>query len=998
MNALHSVARLRWRIFAVFALVYVLIVYPAPKMSWAQSLDVAHEKETTPPPAIINEIAATPPKFDDEKTPEDEQEKIISSPPPNFDGSGKAAGGDDLSYVERSEDSQLIVELLVDNEVLDPGVIVYMLDEDILVPLSVFTELLGFPITVDTASGQAEGWFIKPENKFSLKYPFKKIILENKESNTKGGIIELHLDDIYVSTSLISQWFPIALNFNYNELRLYMTAREDLPFQQRAKRRAKWKSTKANQTMPGFEIEGPIIKLPHRMLAAPAIQMNDNFTFTKSSSGQKQNGSNHSLQAQGDLFKMDARLGLSYARSSVSTSEIQNFNFNLSRQDFDEKMLGRLKATEISLGDVNALTFPLAGSSNQGRGVTLDNRPFNFIRDPNNFRITGDAPVGWDVEVYQNQSLLDFQTVDNDGKYDFETLALREGFNLFRIILYGPNGERQERSERFYLGQNMIEPGQFIYEFNALQSSTPMFDFSTAHPEETPHTISALGEYGVNKYLSIYGGVFDGPLSSGTLKGFGTGVNLSTENAFSQINYFRDESGGTSSSALLTGNLTENISLTARHTVHQNYNAGMRGTPRETLFQYAQSIPTTIGGATGLGYTLSAKRTIAESGLETKAYGNRLSASFFGLNVSNEMEYKSFNNASADTWDGKLTLRYRSRIGTIRSRLSYTLRDKAALDSSDIQMQTQLSQNIFMNTTLTSQLSGIKSDTLDLGLDWRLDKIRLGINGSASTLGERRVGVNMAYNFIPRALYGDYEITGAGDELSSGRVVIKPFLDKNKNGQWDEGEQLLGGVLFKNMLRGTKATSTPEGSAALSGLSPNIVNRISIDAKTLPDIYMSPVDDTINILGKSGVNGPVYFPISQLGEISGTLTTRNAMGEEITLADVQILLLDENEKVVGETYSESDGFYTLPALPMGKYEMFFPNSEGLNQYYTGDGEGPSFTLEPDTPEISDGDIHVLPTRIIFKADDDGSRSSIMKEIKFFALNLNNLIPLNLKNR
>lgn len=981
MGAFHSASRIKWHVLAVFMLAFVHGTLTAPQTSRAQTPGVAP--------------AATHVTTEEHKTISlSDLVRALAQDPAEgaLDTSDKMTDGDDLTYSDRSDDSQLIVELLVDDEVLDPGVVVYMLDEDILVPLSVFTQLLGFPITVDTAAGLAEGWFIKPENKFRLEHPFKKVIAGAGEGEVKDGIVELHLDDIYVSTSLISQWFPIGLTFNYNELRLYMTAREDLPFQQRAKRRAKWNTAKKNQTRPGLEITGPVVKLPRRMLAAPAIQMNNDVTVTRKATGGIQTTTNHSLQAQGDLLKMDARIGMNFATSTSATEELQNFKFNLSRQEYEDRMLGGLKATEVSLGDVNALAFPLAGGSGQGRGVTLNNRPFNFVRDPNNFRIAGDAPVGWDVEVYQGQSLLDFQTVGNDGRYDFETLPLNEGFNLFRIVLYGPNGERQERSERFYLGQNMIEPGQFIYEFTALESSTPMFDFSTSHPARTHPTLSALGEYGINKYLSIYGGAFEGPLASDVLKGFGTGVNLSSESAFSQINYFHDESGGTSTGLLVTGNVTENIALTARHTMHKNYDPGMRPTERETLLQYSQSLPP-FAGTTGAGLTFSAKKTVDESGLETIAYGNRLSANFFGLNTGNEMEYKTFNNTSPDTWTGKLTLRYRNRLGTLRGRLSYTLRETPAFDSSDLQFQTQLSQNLFMNTTLTSQLSGTRSHAIDLGLDWRRDKVRVGFNSSASTLGERRAGVTMAYNFVPRTLYGDYQVTGLGSELTAGRVVIKPFLDKNKNNQWDEGEPFLGGVLFRNMLRGIKATTDKDGEAIVGGLTPNIVNRIIIDAKTLPDIYMSPVDEAVNILGKSGVGGPIYFPIAQLGEISGTLTTIDASGEEVTLPDVQILLLDESEKVVGETFSESDGFYTLPALPIGKYELFFPNSDNLNRYYTGDGVGPSFTLTPETPEIGDGDIRVLPSRIIFKSDATGQQSLLSRDLKFFAMNLNDLISL-----
>ena len=1012
MSALRSVTRARRRILAVFAFVYILGAAYAPDEVWAQTLSPYFKKEIQASPSVpaiaqpspvTIPVAEAPkplaPEF--ENPPEEDEHRLPPSaaPPPEI-GSPEAGVVDvdsispptlsdgKIQYSERPDDQQLIVELLVDDDVLDSGVVVYLLDEDILVPLSVFTELLGFPIKVDTAKGMAEGWFIRPENTFSLLYPFDRITLGGTSSEVKNGIVELHLDDIYVSTTLISEWFPIGLSFNYNELRLYMTAREDLPFQQRAKRRARWETSKINQTKPGGIITGPVIKLPYRTFSLPSVQVNHSATTSGGNGADFNNNTNHSFQFQNDLLKMDARTGFNFSTGPAG-NKLQNFNFNLSRNSYDNKMLGKLQATEISIGDVSAHTFPLTGGTSQGRGATLSNHPFNYIRDINKFVIEGIGPVGWDVEVYQDQRLLDFQTVGETGEYSFQTLSLREGFNLFQIILYGPNGEREERTERFFLGKNMVDPGQFIYEFNALQSSTPLLDLDGDTADATPSTISFLGEYGINQNVSAFAGLYTGPAADTRLSGLGAGLRVSSERTYSQLDFFQNKDGAASSSLTVTGNVNKNITLTGNYTSHRNYEADIHGTLRSSTLEYSHNIA--FSDSHSLALSLSAQKENGDNGEKTWTYKNRLSTSFFGINASNELEYITYNTSADPDLNGKLTLRYRSPVGTLRGRLNYRMIGDPGLESSELQLQSDLSKTLTLNTTLLNQYTDGISSTLDMSLDWKLDKVRLGLTGSYADTGAMRAGVNLSYVIVPRSLSGDYEISGLGSDLSTGRVLVKPFLDKNQNGTWEEDEPLLGeGIAFKNLMRGTEGLTDKNSTALVRGLANNVPNRIVIQSKTLPDIYLNPVSEGINIVGKPGVNGPIYFPIAQLGEVSGTLTALGPDGEEITLPDVRILLLDANEKVVAETHSESDGYYGFPSLPMGEYQMFFPSSDNLNSYYQGDGEGPSFVLENDQPEREGMDILTLPERIMFKEEYQNSRPLLMKDIKFFALSLKEL--------
>jgi hypothetical protein len=228
----------------------------------------------------------------------------------------------------------------------------------------------------------------------------------------------------------------------------------------------------------------------------------------------------------------------------------------------------------------------------------------------------------------------------------------------------------------------------------------------------------------------------------------------------------------------------------------------------------------------------------------------------------------------------------------------------------------------------------------------------------------KQAGFTLAYNLVPQTLYGDYAFADVTDDISAGRIIIRPFVDVNGNGVYDTGEEILKGLRFRNMLRGSLSTTASDGTVLLSGLTPSLANRIVVDDTSITDIYLTPAKKELIVLGKAGVNGPIDFPFSKLGSISGTLVTADATGHEIPLAEAQMILLDKGGKQVADTYSESDGYFSFDSVPIGSYEIFFPASEALEPYYAGKGEGPALNLTVDKPAVEDIKIKVEHDRIL----------------------------------
>ena len=883
-----------------------------------------------------------------------------------------------IIYVERPEDSKLILELVLDDRttVLTSELEAWQVNETLLIPLGKFAQLLRFPIKVDTGSGTASGWFLSPDNKFSLSYPYKDAQIGGKTFSVPGSMIETHLDDIYVNTETLQAWFPVKLTLNYNELRLYMKTLKQLPFEAEAKRQAQGAALqKAQAQQPGLDYNPKdIIKLPYRMYAAPVVQLSHGFNLLHTPGGDSTNGAN-GIVAQTDLLGMSAHFSGNFQNSSAGPEQLTGVNLHLSKEDYDGQLLGGLHATRYEMGDLSTTSFPLAAQET-GRGALITNQPYNFVSDANSFRISGFGPVGWDVEVFQNNDLLAFGKTASDGRYEFDALPLSQGFNLFKVILYGPNGEQETRYERFFLGQNMVPKGKLYYNFSALQSSSPVVDVSAAPAAKTPGTISFTSEYGVASYLSAMMGYFRGPVGSQSLDGFGLGLRTSGGSTYAQMNTFYDRSGGQSSSVLITGNLTNTMSFNINHTLHMNYDPGVYTTPRHTSAQISNLFNFSNQVIPSLNATLGATREESDTGQVKLAYINRLATNFLGLSLSNELEKDTFSDATPDAYLGTFSARYRSPLGLFHSDVTYQFLHPFELTAGSVTLQKEISEFLTLNSGVSHTFGVTPLTTLNLGVDWKLPRVRLGLAASADSRHNQQIGLNMTYTLVPQSLNGNYMVSGNTDDLNTGRLVLRPFVDLNGDGVWEAGEPLVKDASFRNLLRGAQSTPAEDGLATLGGLTPSLANRITVDDKSLTDLSLAPEKKQLVVLGRSGVNGPIDVAFSKTGDVTGTLVYTDPSGQDVPVESVHMQLVASGGKVVADTYSEYDGYFAFEKVPLGQYQLVFLPSVELQAHYAGDGKGPSILVDFAHPDISDIRLRLEHDRVLMLTD-----SQIEAEVK-----------------
>lgn len=153
----------------------------------------------------------------------------------------------------------------------------------------------------------------------------------------------------------------------------------------------------------------------------------------------------------------------------------------------------------IIFGDTSVnLPTVLGGTVGRLRGISFK-KDEKLIGEYNNNKvtITGSAPLGKFVELYQNGNLISYEDV-REGEYSFEDMPLNFISDSFYVIIYNLDGTiLKEKLSRYYGGE-LEKPGEFGFRFQIGESSYDKYN-------------QFIGEidYGLNENLTLKTGFYD---------------------------------------------------------------------------------------------------------------------------------------------------------------------------------------------------------------------------------------------------------------------------------------------------------------------------------------------------------------------------------------------------------------------------------------------------------------------------------------------------------
>ena len=830
----------------------------------------------------------------------------------NIDPPERMDPGNPKILEEQSKEDLWLFAIRLDQRILSSAFPGFPMKAGFRLPLGELCRVLDLAVQVDLSRGLAEGFLIQEKRRFRLDVFGGTVEIQGNRRAFDSSLVEMHSDDIYVDSGLLAEWLPLDLEILKRTALITVSPRELLPLQ------ARWsREQAAGQAKPGTGVRKyPRISDAYHTFEVPFVDESLRITTPSRSETKRK------LLVQSTTFAAGDWLGLSSSLYAVAGTQggVSEFRMTMGRRDPNAELLGPLQATEFAFGEILNPGLNLIAQPYAGTGMLVTNLPLlrGDAYDRQSFQ--GNLAPGWQVELYRNRALLAFQSSRSDGRYEFLNLPLYYGLNDFRLVFYGPQGQKREEIVRFDVSESQTPKGAFQYLLVGIDAKIAG---ARGHVET---------RYGVSQQVATSLAVartnFDGTVHTYTvvgLQGFWKPLSASFTAA-------HDALGGMSEELSLRTRLGS-LSLNAKRAQLQGGFSSEVFNPSSGLLTNRSSIEASALLSSReyswltMDFGISRDELVA-GGLVERIY-NRLSTSTHGYFFSNEWR-RSQNRggiqAFSATTTGDLIASKFYRDFSLRGQANYQLSGTSKLNGFSVQAETPRFPLYLVRAGVNRTLS--TGETLFLlGANKSQGTFSLGLDVSYSTRNHLVVDLTLRVGLGREPRLGHIQ-TQAQGLASQGAVSARVFVDANANGIRDAQETDVQGVGFLVNGAPHSEKTNSKGVAFLTHLNADLDADVSIAAITLEDPLMRPAIPGVRVTPRAGHVAMVDVPLAIFGEVNGTVFLKEEGGHK-ELPAIGLELLASDGHVLRTVRSAYDGFYMFEELPPGTYQVRIPESEIL---------------------------------------------------------------------
>ncbi|WP_083554903.1 hypothetical protein [Novosphingobium sp. NDB2Meth1] len=878
---------------------------PSPKLA-APSL--AESRRALPQPAFGTPAAAPKP--------------ALTASPLRANVTDQAGLGAATKAPVISEDDELILQIETAQGEMSDTIVAYGLRQGVYLPLGAMTRFLDLPIAVSDDGHYANGWFLNEKRTVTLNLRDGTLVVAGKTVPLGRGDAVAFEGELYLKAERFSDLFPLDLKVDLRAQTIAVKTREPFPFEERLAREAD-RERLASRTGKEAPARFPREETPWRALSVP-VGETELRALTDDDLGARVEAD---VRLAGDLAFMTAR-----AFASVSSRDgLTAARLELGRRDPDGDLLGPLKATEFQLGDVATGALPVGLRGVTGRGAFVTNAPLEQASIFDSVDLRGDLLDGYEVELYRNNTLIGSTRTPVNGQYAFLQVPVDFGLNVFRLVFYGPQGQRREVVRQISVGDGRLAPGQFVYSLAAAQKDMNLFGvrsprFSPAPDFGAWRATAQLG-YGISRAVTATlgaawwdsGGKHHWLATTGLRSGIGATAL--------RLDLGLQDGGGSTVEVGFGGKLFGfNYSVN-----HAEYSGGaideVRAFTADPLRRASEfNLNTTLRFGSGLNtrvlpITGQLRRIEFADGRRQTDAALRATLPLGGVLLSNTFDY---NRVSATTTPATSRLLGNFDLATLsgskmryRAGLGYAILPTPKLQTVTLEADRRFGENMLLRGGVTHTLTDNQT-TLGLSAIRRVGPVNVAFDGAYGF--PRRnfsVALRVGFSFGRNPLSGHAFLARPG-LTSGGAAAVTAFADANANGVRDPDEGPVAGVTF---LSGTHESRTDaKGRALIPGLGDGARASLRVDSDSMPDIALAPARPGIEIVPRPGRIHTSDFPIVTLSDIEGTAYFRAATGTR-AVSRLQLRLLRRDGSLAARARSESDGFFLFERLPAGEYRL-----------------------------------------------------------------------------
>jgi hypothetical protein len=861
-------------------------------------------------PAVAPSIVAPKPTKNQELAPQQQQ---------SFD----TRPGAQTFPIEESEpaftiDDELILQLKIKGIDATDTIVAYGTRDAIYLPLGELARILDLAIRVSDDGNYANGWFLEEARSLSINLREQALTTAMGRRPLEPGEAQAFDGEMFLRSELFAEIFPIELEPALRAQAIYLTTLEPFPFEERMRRDAE-RARLGTQGEGPEQARWPRQETPWLAASVPIADLEVR-AVSDSALGDRIEGD---LRFSSDLAFMTAQSYFSATtRDGLVASLIQ-----IGRRDAEGDLLGPLGATDFQFGDIATSSMPLGLRGQAGRGAYVTNRPFQNASVFEQIDLRGILPNGYEVELYRNDILVGSIATAVNDQYEFLEVPVDYGLNIFRLVFYGPQGQRREEVRRITVGDGRLAKGQFEYDVGVVQRGENLLGVRgpNFNPLEGFGSWQAAANlsYGLSSRVTVatslaYFQERDGDLSVATA-GLRTGFGALAFRADAAVG----SDGSTAFGAGIGGRaLGGSFSLS-----HFEYGGGFRDEIRSNTRD-------PLRRATELDFNGSVKLSgaaipiagrvrhieFADGRSDTNAIF-RSSYRLAGVVLSNSMEYShnagpNGSNFTQLIGSFDLVTFSRSRM-QMRASLGYSLLQGPEITNASAGVDYQIDDR----TIVSGQaFYSFRSGEFGLGGSAvrEFEKFTLAVDGNyafeqKSYSVALRLGLSFGRDPLKRKLF-----VASPGQASSGAVSLRAFQDIDGNGAFSTGDIPLKDIEFS--VFNNTATTDDQGMARLTRLGNGNLVAVQVDPSSLPDITMAPVSRGVEMVPRSGRFNVMDFPIVALSEVEGTITFEGADTAR-GVSGLRLMLLDEKGDVAGSVRTERGGYYFFEQVRPGTFRL-----------------------------------------------------------------------------
>jgi len=816
---------------------------------------------------------------------------------------------------------ELILQVIKSPYMLSEGIFAYQDDTRYYLPLTEMSEMLGFVIDAEAGRGYASGWFLDESNSYSVDIQRLELVMQGARSTLGQDdfyIDEYNPEEIYLEIGVLNRLWPVSFNVDLSNLQLVIETEEPLPFERALEREGRRLMASRRQApIPASErTDLPLRPNPYKLFSLPFIDLDQQLSWNEN---QGQISGQTGINVAHDLAGTAARYSGTLNLRDGALHRPSAIRMQLERKAFGDDTMP-FGVRQILGGDATARLPDLVASGVSGRGVQISTEPVERRVTFDQVVIEGFSLPGYEVELYRNDQLLDFGTVDSTGLYRFENVPLNVGNNVIRVMLYGPQGQTEERIETHQITGGFLSPGDSSLQAQIVDSGRPFILLDRDAVSSAPEGVAKnmYGAYGINTNVTGFATYSQFPMRNDEDGRYASvGAMLSAFGSYGQVQLYNQLGGGSAVDARFATNL-RGLRLNSRASFYRDFespDAGFGASARRFLgeLRATTNLPTALGS---LGLQLDTQYIRRVNNTSTTRIATQQSIGRGGLRVNHSTTTQLMNNEHQST-TAAAGVTVRNREWQLRTGLNYAIYPLLEVSSGTAELRYNARDSFTAAVNLQHNfLSQSTSAGFQLGYDF--DTFLGSLNTRWDQDNGFDVTVRASSSLAPLGV-GDRYIASSRKMTTSAVIKARVFLDHDGDGVFSEGDEPIEDARLLIGGRGGADGSGPDGIYVSRNISQEGLTTVEVDKGSLYDPYYRPGDPGYRTIVRQGSVLHFDFPIIESGAVDGTVyyetTGRPVPGMRLQLVDAT------TGQVAMTAETAFDGFYSFEFVPPGDYTV-----------------------------------------------------------------------------